>query len=147
MNRLSRNACRGLVVLVLASLFSLAALAQMATDAKEPGMAVVSIYRIAPGKHLDFLKWMAAREAAGKEAGAPATQWYVHMDGDNWDYIGISPEATDAQDDRIDELVKAKGLATGFRANLELRTMIASHTDTFARGPVSAAELVELARK
>lgn len=116
-----------------------------AQTAKEPGKAVVSIYRVAPGKHVDFLKWMAAREALNKEAGVGATQWYVHQDGDSWDYIAIAAATTDAQDGKLDELAKAKGLTTGFRAGLELRQYMASHTDTFARGPLGAGELVEMA--
>jgi len=113
--------------------------------AKEPGKAIVSIYRVAPGKHVEFLKWMAAREALSKEAGVGATQWYVHQDGDSWDYIAIGPDTTSEQDKKQDEMAKAKGLTTGFRAGLELRQYMASHTDTFARGPLSAAELVEMA--
>ena len=36
---------------------------------KQPPTAIVSLYRIAPGKHLDFLKWMAEAAAVNKEAG------------------------------------------------------------------------------
>src|SRR5262245_9335943 len=32
-----------------------------------PPRAIVTIYHIAPGKHLDFLKWWAAQEAVEKE--------------------------------------------------------------------------------
>lgn len=116
-----------------------------AQSAKEPGKAIVSIYRVAPGKHVDFLKWMAARDALGKEAGVAATQWYAHQDGDSWDYVAIAPDTTAEQDKKLDELAKAKGLTTGFRAGLELRQFMASHTDTVARGPISAGELVEMA--
>jgi hypothetical protein len=119
----------------------------LAQEAKEPGKAVVSIYRVAPGKHVDFLKWMAAREALNKEAGVAATQWYVHQDGDSWDYIAIAPNTSSEQDKKLDEMAKAKGLTVGFRAGLELRQYMASHTDTYARGPITAAELVDLASK
>ena len=147
MNLSTRHAGRLLAVLCLALLCAFAAWAQMATDKKEPGTATVSIYRVAPGKHLDFMKWMAAREAAAKEAGAPAVQWYVHMDGDSWDYLAIAPASTDAMDDKVDAILKSRGLATGFKGGLEFRTLIASHTDTKAAGPVTAAEVVEWASK
>ena len=128
------------LVLAFATLIPTHALAQ------EPDTALVSIYRIAPGKHLDFLRWQAARDAAATEAGVAPTQWYVHMDGDSWDYVGISPMTTDEQDDKIEQILKGKNLTTGFKAGLEFRSMVASHTDTVARGPVTAAALVDMAK-
>jgi hypothetical protein len=46
---------------------------------------------VAPGKHLDFLKWLAETEAIAKEAGVPASQLYAHTDGDSWDYLNVGP--------------------------------------------------------
>jgi hypothetical protein len=114
-------------------------------SAQDAKTAIVSIYRVAPGKHLAFLKWMAARESTAREAGAPATQWYRHLDGDSWDYIAIAPPHDDAIDNKADALEKKQGLATGMRAGLELRELMASHTDTIVAGPSSAAELVQAA--
>jgi hypothetical protein len=136
-----------LATLLFGLLFAFAASAQMAADSKEPGKVVISIYHVAPGKHLDFLKWMADRDAVSKEAGVGETQWYAHVDGDSWDYIGISPATTDAQDEKVDQIAKSKGLTTGFKSGLEFRTMINSHTDTYARGPTTAAALVDMASK
>ena len=127
-------------------LFAIAALVPTHAIAQEPGHATVSIYRIAPGKHLEFLRWQAAREAAAAEAGVGATQWYVHMDGDAWDFVGISPESTDEQDDKMDKILAGKNLTTGFKAGLEFRTMVAWHTDTFASGPTTAAALLDMAK-
>jgi hypothetical protein len=121
------------------------AFAQNADAKKEPPSALISIYRIAPGKHLDFLKWMAAREAADKEAGLPASQLYAHRDGASWDYILIAPDLNDEQQKKSDAVAAKKGLTTGFKAHLEIRTMLAEHSDTFATGPVTAAELVAAA--
>ncbi|SRR6266508_6528434 len=129
------------VILVAAPL----AVAQVQQQAREPGKVIVSLYRVAPGKHLDFLKWMAAREAIDKEAGLTLGHWYVHTDGDSWDFVAISPQRTDAEDKKIEELTKKKGLKTGFPAGLEFRQFVSSHTDTFARGPQSAADLVKAA--
>jgi hypothetical protein len=121
------------------------AVAQTAARAPEPGKVIVSLYRVAPGKHLDFLKWMAAREAISKEAGVGSVQWYTHTNGDSWDFVAIAPEPTKEQDAKVDELTKQKGLKTQFAAALEFRQFIAYHTDTFARGPLSAADLVRMA--
>ena len=126
--------------LALASAFAFANPA----SAQEPARtAIVAIYHVAPGKHLDFLKWMAAREAIDREAGVPATQWYAHMDGDSWDYVAIQPDMDDATSDKVDEMARKRGLKVGPQGGLELRHMIASHTDTFAAGPLTAAQLVE----
>jgi hypothetical protein len=110
---------------------------------------IISIFRVAPGKHLDFLKWQAEREAVAKEAGAPNSAWYVHHNGDSWDFISIVPQADPQQqaalDDKIEQLAKQKGLTTGAAAALEFRQFIAVHTDTFSGGPFTAAELVQQA--
>src|SRR5262245_29537548 len=57
--------------------------------AQDANRVVVAIYHVAPGKHLEFLRWQAARDAAATEAGIAATQWYAHLDGDSWDYVSI----------------------------------------------------------
>ena len=116
-----------------------------AAFAQDANTAIVSIDRVAPGKHLAFLKWMAARESAAKEAGAPATQWYRHLDGDSWDYVAIAPPHDEALDSKADAIAKKHGMTTGMKAGLELRELMASHTDTIAAGPSSAAELVQAA--
>jgi hypothetical protein len=112
----------------------------------EPKRAKISIYQVAPGRHLDFLKWMAAREDAARAAGVTATQLYAHLDGDRWDYLVIWPITTPEQDKKVDEQVAAKGLKTGFPAALEFRELLASHTDTYAEGPTTAAALVAAAK-
>jgi hypothetical protein len=139
MNATARHAAR----LLAPALLLVAALVPAPGVAQEPGEVMVSIYRVAPGKHLDFLRWQAARDAAGSEAGVAATQWYAHLDGDSWDYLSIGPTTTDEQDDKVESILKGRKLTTGFKASIEFRTMIASHTDTRARGPTTAAALVE----
>src|SRR3984893_16276895 len=114
--------------------------------ADAPGKALVALYRVAPGKHLEFLKWMAAREAVDKEAGMPATQWYMHTNGDSWDFLAIAPALTEAQQAKVDALATKKGLKTGLQASLEFRQFVSTHTDTFVNGPTSATQLVHEAQ-
>ena len=114
---------------------------------KEPGHAIIRIYRIASGKQLDFLKWMAENDAIAKEAGVPATQIYEHTNGDAWDYMQIAPDLTEAQTAKVDEVTKKHGRKTGMAASLEFRMFVAWHTDTDTIGPVSAADLVAAASK
>ena len=109
----------------------------------QAGTAIVSIYRVAPGQHLAFLKWMAAREAAASQAGAPATRWYRHLDGDSWDYVAIAPGRDGAMDEKADAIAKKQGLTVGMKAGLELRGLMASHTDTISAGPFTAAQMVQ----
>ncbi|HKZ74289.1 MAG TPA: hypothetical protein VJ011_09500 [Steroidobacteraceae bacterium] len=133
------------VIAACALLCSTFAAGQVAQQAAAPATSIISTYRVAPGKHLDFLKWMATREAVSRDAGVPVGQWYVHLNGDSWDFIHIMPEPTPEQDAKVEELERKKGLKTGFAGALELRQYMASHTDTIASGPSSAADLVKAA--
>ena len=137
-------------LLLLALVFLAAPVARAQTakpEVKQPPHARVALYRIAPGKHLEFLKWMAETEAINKEAGVPAAQIYAHTDGDSWDYLGVSPDLSKEQQAKVDEVARKHGRKTGFPASLEFRTFAAWHTDTFVIGPVSAADLVAAAGK
>jgi hypothetical protein len=111
----------------------------------EPGEVLIGIYHVAPGKHVDFLRWQAEAEAVVAEAGGPATDWYVHLNGDSWDFISIAPVAADqdALDEKVETLRRQKGLPTGGAAGVAFRPFIASHTDTEAAGPMTVAQLLE----
>ncbi len=109
------------------------------------GTVVISIYHVAPGKHLEFLRFQAQGDAIAKEAGVSPTQWYAHIDGDSWDYISIGPATTPEQDAKVDAISRQRGLPTGFAGGLQFRQFISSHTDTFARGPTGVADLVAAA--
>ena len=133
------------LILLLVTLGTPMAFAQSAAPAKAPPRSLISIYRIATGKQTDFLKWMAARDAIDKEAGVAQAQWYAHVDGDSWDYISVGPDPTPEQNDKVDAISKKHGLSVGFKASLEIRQFIGSHTDTFAVGPVTVSELADWA--
>jgi membrane-bound lytic murein transglycosylase B len=119
----------------------------MTQSAPNAPTMVVSIYHVAPGKHLDFLRYMAQSDAIAKEAGIGATQWYAHLDGDSWDYVTISPATTDEQDRRVDAIARQRGRPGGFAGGIQFRQFINSHTDTYARGPTTAADLVAAANQ
>lgn len=108
---------------------------------------LISIYHVAPGKHAEFLKTMAEQQALAKEAGANPTYWYIHMNGDSWDYITVSEVEENEEEvgDKTDELAKKKGLPTGFAAGLRFREFVSSHTDTYTMGPYTAEELAKMA--
>jgi len=111
----------------------------------KPGYYIISQYHAAPGKQLELLKWIALQDEANAEAGIPPSQIYAHTDGANWDYLVINTIPTDEQNMAYEKAAKKRGLPLGIKGGLEFRTMILNHTDTFVRGPVTAAELVKLA--
>jgi hypothetical protein len=115
-------------------------------EMKEPPRALITIYRVAPGKQLDFLKWLADQESFSREAGVPALQFYAHTDGDSWDYLSVGPALTDEQQAKVDDAARKRGRKTGVAAGLEFRALVSSHTDTFVVGPVSPADLVSMAK-
>lgn len=136
------------ICLLVLALFLFAALPlQVHAQTPAPNEVLISIYNVAPGKHLDFLKWMAAQTAIAAEAGAPATQWYAHTSGAGWDYIAIGPILSDEMDKKIDELSTKKNMATGMKASLQFRQFVSSHSDTEAIGPMSVADMVKAAEK
>ena len=105
--------------------------------------AVISIYHAAPGHQEALLQWLAQQDRISVAAGMPASQIYAHTDGDSWDYLMIAPATTDAQDQALDAAAAKMGLASGPRVGLELRKHIASHTDTYVVGPLTATQQLD----
>ena len=137
-----------LLVVVSLSAWAVAAPPRVTPQEGKPqGRARISLYHVAPGRHLDFLKWQAAQDEVAKEAGVPVPQVYAHLDGDSWDYLLLSPVTTPEQDKKLDEIAKGKGLKIGVPASLEFRALVASHTDTLVAGPLTAKELVAMAQE
>jgi hypothetical protein len=110
--------------------------------------AIVSLYHAAPGQQEALLRWFAGQDRAAQAAGVAPMQLYIHTDGDSWDYMGINPVTTPAQDDAIEAAARKLGVSGGVQASLELRRYIASHTDTFTVGPITAEQaLSRMARQ
>jgi hypothetical protein len=110
-----------------------------------PGTVIITLYHVATGKHLDFLRFVAEGDATAKEAGVPATQWFAHVDGDSWDYLAIAPVTTPEQDAKLDAAARKRGQPVGAANGIALRQFISSHTDTYSRGPMSAGDLLAAA--
>jgi hypothetical protein len=105
-----------------------------------PVKKLVEIYRIAPGKHEEFLRFVAFLDEINLKAGLPARDLYVHNDGDSWDFIIIQPAATPPE--KSAALAKAweeAGAPSGADFFLHIRQFIAEHTDSFATGPTTAS--------
>jgi hypothetical protein len=118
----------------------LLALGTAATSAAEP-RSLVEIYRIAPGQHAAFVRFIALCDEANREAGLPPRQLYVHQDGGGWDFIVIQPASvTDEQGRALDAAFKKLGIPQGGKFFVKIREFIAEHSDTFATGPTTAAD-------
>jgi hypothetical protein len=109
-------------------------------QSSSPPRAIISIYHAAPGHQEALLQWLAQQDRISASVGLPAAQIYAHTDGDSWDYLMIAPATTDAQDQALDAAAAKMGLPSGPKVGLELRKHIASHTDTFVVGPLTAEQ-------
>lgn len=138
---------RRLAVLSLCTVL-LAGAAQAAPPppAAPPGRVLIEIYRIAPGQHEAFLKYIDAYDEANRQAGLPARQLYVHQDGTDWDFVLIQPAETPKDKAAaLEAASKRLGVPEGNASFFGIRKFIAEHSDTFALGPTTAKDY--LARK
>lgn len=134
------------LMLFVATIFSSPPLLAQNSDGKDaeapaPARKLVEIYRIAPGKHEEFLRFVAFLDEINIKAGLPARELYVHSDGDSWDFILIQPASTPP--DKSEALAKAweeSGAPSGADFFLKIREFIAEHTDSFATGPTTASD-------
>ncbi len=125
------------LTLALAGAVALAVVTPAAAQSGPDG--IVQIYHVAPGHQVDFLKWLDQQDKIAASAGVPRSQLYAHMDGDSWDYLVIAPVTTAAQDSALDAAAKSMGINV-MRGGIEMRKHVTSHTDTFVRGPTTAAD-------
>jgi hypothetical protein len=106
---------------------------------------LIEIYRIAPGKHEEFLRHLALLDQANAEAGLPARQLFVHQDGASWDFVLLQPaHNTDEQNAKLDAAFKKLGIPQGAKFFVNFRTLIAEHTDTFVEQTTAAEYLKKL---
>jgi len=133
-----------LVKMAAVAALSLCALSPVPAVAQQgAGRAIVSLYHGVPGHQEALVRWLADQDRVAAAAGVAPAQLYVHTDGDSWDFMIIQPVTTEAQDQAFDAAATRLGLPAGPRAALEFRKHIQSHTDTFVRGPLTAAQYLQ----
>jgi len=111
-------------------------------DSKE---MVVEIYRIAPGKHEEFLRQIALYDRANAEAGLPPRQLFVHDSGAGWDFMLLQPaHHTDEESEKLDAAFKKLGIPQGAKFFIAFRQLIAEHTDTKVEAMTAAEYLKKL---
>ena len=106
---------------------------------------LIEIYRIAPGKHEEFLRHLALLDQANAEAGLPPRQLFVHQDGASWDFVLLQPaHHTDEENAKLDAAFKKLGLPQGAKFFIAFRQLIAEHTDTNVEATTAAEYLKKL---
>ena len=106
---------------------------------------VVEIYRIAPGKHEEFLRQIALYDRANAEAGLPPRQLFVHQGGASWDFLLLQPaHHSDEESEKLDAAFKKLGIPQGAKFFVNFRTLIAEHTDTNVEATTAAEYLKKL---
>ncbi len=102
------------------------------------------IFKLAPGKHAEFIRLLELHDRAAAAAGLPATQIFFHSHGADWDVLllkPVDPEGTTAEQDAIIEAKSRElGIPTGPDYFNYLRTLTSSHTDSKTIGPITAAQ-------
>ena len=118
------------------------AVAPAQADSKE---MVIEIYRIAPGKHEEFLRQIALYDRANAEAGLPPRQLFVHEGGASWDFLLLQPaHHTEEESAKLDAAFKRLGIPQGAKFFVNFRQLIAEHTDTNVEATTAAEYLKKL---
>lgn len=122
--------------------FGIVAAAPARADSKE---MVIEIYRIAPGKHEEFLRQIALYDRANAEAGLPPRQLFVHEGGASWDFLLLQPaHHTDEESAKLDAAFKKLGIPQGAKFFVAFRQLISEHTDTNVEATTAAEYLKKL---
>ncbi len=101
----------------------------------------LELYRIAPGQHEAFLRFIARCDAVNRAAGVAPRQLFVHSDGAEWDFMLLQPaHYLPAEQARIDAAWDKLGMPSGADFFVAIRKFIATHTDTTVHGPTTAAD-------
>jgi hypothetical protein len=130
------------VVTALTLAFGLLLQGPAVADSKD---MVVEIYRIAPGKHEEFLRQIALYDRANAEAGLPPRQLFVHEGGASWDFMLLQPaHHTDEESEKLDAAFKKLGIPQGAKFFVNFRALIAEHTDTNVEATTAAEYLEKL---
>ena len=133
---------------VLGAVVATAIAQQVAPAVKDDGKpwpeAQFEVFRMAPGKQEAFIRKLAQWDIVSAAGGQPAAPMYIHQDGEDWDVILLKPfpktPVTAEQQATMDKKADEMHLKTGPAFFLEMRENVASHTETKAFGPLTAAQ-------
>lgn len=105
------------------------------------------IFRLAPGKHEEFVRRLARADEVARAGGQPPTQVFFHQHGGAWDLIVFKPvtgvEPTPEQEAAMAAKSKELGMESGPAYFIGIRELIASHEDSKAYGPITADQWLD----
>lgn len=136
------------LILAAAALPSAPALAQTAPAAPQAADAPwpeawFEIFKLAPGKQEAFIRNIAQADEVAAAGGFPPIQLFFHENGADFDVILFKPvtgiEPTPEQAAAMDKKRKELGLPSGPAYFVNIRELVAEHTDSKTYGPLSAA--------
>lgn len=106
--------------------------------------ALFEIFRLEPGQHEAFVRSVHDWDQVNAAAGLPPARLYFHSHGAEWDVLILKvideQKLTPDQEAAMAAKIKELGLPTGPAFFIQGRKHYASHTDTQAVGPISAAQ-------
>ena len=103
----------------------------------------VAIYKVVPGKHVEFLEWMAAWDEVFEEIGLEQPVWYRTVRGGNFDFIVFYPTWDPSKEQEMERVGKERGLQIGFGWDVRHWSYLDTRTNTLMTGPLTPAELLE----
>ena len=110
--------------------------------AEESAVYTITIWKIHPGKHAEFIKYMKEWEDVYAEIKLPPMKWYRKISGDSYDFVSISPPFNNAKEHEMEKAGKARGLPIGYNYTIKLNEYVDSYTSTYVEGPQSMADLL-----
>lgn len=113
-----------------------------AADAPWPE-AWFEIFKLAPGKQEEFIRRIGQADEVAAAGGFPPIQLFFHENGADFDVILFKPvtgiKPTPEQEAAMKKKRKELGLPSGPAYFVNIRELVADHTDSKTYGPLSAA--------
>ena len=102
------------------------------------------IFKLAPGKHEEFVRRIARVDEVARAGGQPPIQLFFHENGADWDVILYKPVRTAKPTPEQQAAMAAKRkelrMESGPAYFVKLRELVAEHSDSKAVGPVTAGQ-------
>ena len=111
--------------------------------AEKSAVYTITIWKIHPGKHAKFIKYMKEWEEVYAEIKLPPMKWYRKISGDSYDFVSIDHPFNRDAEHAMEEAGKKRGLPIGYNYTLKLNEFVDSYTTTYVEGPQSMAELLK----
>ena len=111
--------------------------------AEKSSVYSMTVWKIHPGKHVEFIKYMEQWEHVYREIELPPMKWYRKISGDSYDFVSISPPFNNAKEHEMEKAGKKRGLPIGYNYTIKLNEYVDSYTTTYVEGPQSMATLLK----